>query len=311
MTQRAFVRVPASSANLGAGFDCIAVAIDQWLSVVAWIDDRSSTSTLERLGTIAELQIPNDDDLIVQGFDALCASAGKKRPAGLHIRASSAIPVARGLGSSAAALVGGAVAANLLLDLDKSEQDIVTVCSEHEGHADNVAAAVHGGATLALWPHPRGSYVAPLRVSPALSFAVASPSFITATAEARAVLPETLSHKTATRALALNAALVEGLATGDADLLSEALDDVIHVPFRKKLVKGFDDIVAAAKGAGAFGATLSGSGSSIAAIAPRARAAHVAEAMRAAWRAHDVTASALVSAPTVPGVSGTLQIEPT
>jgi homoserine kinase len=308
MTRRAHVRVPATSANLGAGFDCIAVAVDQWLSIVAWIDDRAPTSTLDRSGTLAELQVATDDDLIVKGFDGACTAAGRPWPRGLHIRATSTIPVARGLGSSAAALVGGAIAANVLLDLELPDSVIVNICATIERHADNVAAAVYGGATLVLWPHlPHGSYVAPLRVSPSLAFAVASPSFSTKTADARALLPGFLSHNVATRAVALSAALVSGLATADGTLLAEALEDVVHVPFRRSLVRGFDDVTRAARAAGAFGATLSGSGSSIVAIAPVARAESVAGSMRDAWIAGGTNAVAFVSASTVPGATGTLQ----
>jgi homoserine kinase len=305
MMARVFARVPGSSANLGAGFDCIAIAVDRWLSISAWIDDRSSTSTLDRSGTLSDLTIPPNDDLIVVGFDAACAAAGSTRPQGLHLRAESAIPVARGLGSSAAAIVAGAVVANALLDLDTSDARLFEICAVCEGHADNVAAALHGGGTLALWPSV--SHVAQFSVASSLALAFAIPAFETTTAAARHVLPSTVDFRTAVTGLSLSAALIHGLTTGDEILLRAALDDVIHVPHRRHLIRDFDEVTAAARSAGAIGATLSGSGSSLVAIARREVAHAVGDAMRDAWTARGVSATAFVSPAAVPGHSVTIQ----
>ncbi len=311
MTTRVFVRVPASSANLGAGFDCVAVAVNRWLSLTAWVDERAQTSTLERQGTLSNIDVRTDDDLIVRGFDLMCAAAGVERPSGLRLRASSEIPVARGLGSSAAGLVAGAMAADTLLALGRGVHDALTACSTYEGHADNVAAALFGGATLVLWPNRADApHVTRLRVAQTLAFAIASPGFPTSTAHARSVLPPSLPYPTVIDAVARSAALVAGLLDGDAALLTAALDDVVHVPYRRSLVRGYDQVTAAARRVGAYGATLSGSGSSIVAVAPRAIASAVAEAMRTAWKEQGVDANAFVSAPTDTGASATLQVEP-
>jgi homoserine kinase/molybdopterin converting factor small subunit len=204
------------------------------------------------------------------------------------VRAGSAIPVARGLGSSAAATVAGAVAANALFGLGLDDRVIAGIAAEIEGHPDNVAPAVFGGATLALSARGENGEarleVRPLVVSTDLALVLAVPDFTVRTTQARALLPSIVPHAIATRAAALGAALVQGLATADDALLRAALDDVLHVPYRRELVRGFDAVVDAARAAGAFGATLSGSGSAITAIAPRALALAVSQAMQSAWR---------------------------
>ena len=142
-----------------------------------------------------------------------------------------------------------------------------------------------------------------LDVHPSLAFVFAIPSFAVETTHARSVLPATIPHATASRAAALGAALVEGLSSSNEGLLAAALDDVLHVPFRRGLVAGYDTVVRVAKRAGAFGATLSGSGSTIVAVTRRARADAVAEAMSDAWRAIGVASETLVNPPLVGGAN--------
>jgi homoserine kinase len=170
-----------------------------------------------------------------------------------------------------------------------------------EGHPDNVAAAIFGGAQLVVPAQTRR--VVPLTVAKGLALVFAMPDFSVETRHARSVLPRELSHGTATRAAGLSAALVHGLATGDGDTLRVALDDVLHVPYRRTLITGFDDVCGAAVGAGAFGATLSGSGSTLVAIAPERQASAVAESMCAAWAQHGVQAEGFVNPSHVGGRS--------
>ncbi len=281
------VRVPASSSNLGAGFDCVGVAVGRWLPAAA----TAAPVTLERAGTLAALAVPADEDWLYRGFAAVCRRAGQPVPPGLVLAADSEIPVARGLGSSAAAAVAGAVAATKLLGLALDAHAVAAVATELEGHPDNVAAATFGGATLVV-PGPDGDIVTPLAVHVSLAFVFAVPDFTVETKHARAVLPATLPHAQAVRAAAKSAALVQGLALGDPRLLAAALDDVLHVPFRRSLVRGYDEVVGAARQAGAYGATLSGSGPTLVALAPLAQATAVGVAMVRAWRECAVAATA-------------------
>jgi len=311
MRDTAVVRVPGSSSNLGAGFDCVGLAVGRWLTVAVAIDfDAGARVVVERSGTLAGLEVAPEEDCITAGFRAACRAVGHPVPRALHIRADSGIPVGRGLGSSGAAVVAGAAAANALLDLGLDERALVGVGSAIEGHPDNVAPAVYGGAVLALASGDERAgdpVVTALPIHPSLHFVIAVPDFAVETKHARSVLPASLPHVTARRAAARAAALVQGLATGSANLLGVGLDDVLHVPFRRALIRGYDAVTHAALRAGAHGATLSGSGSSILAVAPAARAGAVGAAMVAAWGAAGTTATCFTTASPVPGYSAALE----
>ena len=296
--RRAVVRVPASTANLGAGFDCVGAAVDRWLtaSVVLQPEPEQGT-TIQRGGTLAGLDVTPEEDWVVVGVRAACEVAGKRAPRALRIRVSSNIPVARGLGSSAAAVVAGAVAATGVLGFTLTDEQLLEACARVEGHPDNVAAAIHGGAVLVVG----AAQVVPLTVARGLTLVFAVPDFEVTTRDARAVLPRELPHRTAAQAAARGAALVHGLATGEAEVLRVALDDVLHVPYRKSLIHGYDAVRGAAAAAGAFGATLSGSGSTLVAVAPERQAPAVAEAMRRAWEQHGVSADSFVNPSQVDG----------
>jgi len=307
MTAR--VRVPASSSNLGAGFDCIGVAVDRWL--VASVTLGGTGISIRRRGTLSAVRVRADQDLFSRGFRAACASGGTSLSGTggggggggrRTIEAVSDIPVGCGLGSSAAAIVAGAMLADAALELGLSRAKILEIGTTIEGHPDNVAPAIHGGAVLSVHT-PAGLVSSSLRVSPAIELLIAVPPFPNDTKAARAALPHTLPHCDAVVAASRAAALVQGLATGDGALLGAALDDVLHVPFRRARIPGYDAVVAAAQKAGAFGATLSGAGSAILAIAARERSAAVGAAMLAAWRAAGVVAELIRSSHPVPGAN--------
>ena len=304
--RRAVVRVPASTANLGAGFDCVGAAVDRCLtaSVVLQPEPEKGT-TIQRGGTLAGLDVAPEADWVVVGLRAACEVAGRKAPSALRIRVSSNIPVARGLGSSAAAVVAGAVAATGVLGFSLTDEQLLETCARVEGHPDNVAAAIHGGAVLVVG----SARVVPLTVARGLTLVFAVPDFEVTTREARAVLPRELPHRTASQAAARGAALVHGLATGEADVLRIALDDVLHVPFRRSLIDGFDHVCGAAVAAGAFGATLSGSGSTLVAVAPERQAPAVADAMRRAWEQQGVQADSFVNPSQVDGRNLTVHVD--
>ena len=299
------VRVPASSSNLGSGFDCIGVALDRWLEASVTVAAAGDAVVINRGGRLAALTLAAEDDLLTQGFRAACAATGRAQVGAITIDATSEIPVGCGLGSSGAALVAGALLADAALELGLSRERIVAICAEREGHPDNVAPAVYGGAVLTVRaPGPRGRLVsAALTVASGIEIVLAVPPFASDTKAARAALPVALPHGQAVLAASRAAALVQGLATGDGGLLSAALEDVLHVPFRRGRVPAYDAVVAAARAAGAHGATLSGAGSAILAIAPRERAEAVGAAVLAAWRGAGVEAE-LVRCPRPAAGSG-------
>src|SRR5882762_2457288 len=294
------VRAPASSSNLGAGFDCIGVAVDRWL-VASVTSAAGGAISIRRRGRLTAVSVPVDDDLLTRGFRAACAAAGAPL-AGAVIDATSDIPVGCGLGSSAAAIVAGVLLADAALELNLTRQQIVEIATAIEGHPDNVAPAVYGGAVLSVRT-PAGLVSTSLTVASDLELVLAVPPFPSDTKAARAALPKTLPHSDAVLAASRAAALVQGLSTGDGALLGAALDDVLHVPFRRARIPGYDAVVRAAQDAGAFGATLSGAGSAILAIAPRERATAVGAAMIAAWRSAGVDAELIRSEHPVPGAT--------
>jgi homoserine kinase len=305
---RAVVRVPGSTSNLGAGFDCVGLAVDRWVDAEVSVEDGGSAGvapvvTVRRGGELSALDahgVAATDDLLYAGFAAACRARGRPLPARVAFGATSNIPVARGLGSSAAAVVAGARLADLSIGLRMTDDELAATCAGVEGHPDNVAPCVFGGAVLAVptaSPHSAGERAyafAQLVVHESLAFAFAVPDFPLSTKAGRAALPAALPHAVATAAAAKSAALVRGLAAGDGALLAAALDDVLHVPYRRASVRGYDLVERAAVAAGAFGATLSGSGSTMVAIAPAERAVRVAAAMCEAWAAAGVRAEPLV-----------------
>jgi homoserine kinase len=306
MTPAVRVRVPASSSNLGSGFDCVGIAIDRWLTATATVE--GTTISIRRRGTLSTIRVRPDQDLFTRGFRAACAAGGVPS-AGVTIDATSDIPVGCGLGSSAAAIVAGALLADAALELGLSRAQILAIGTTIEGHPDNVAPAIHGGAVLSVH-RPSGVVSSSLQIAPGVELLIAVPPFPNDTKAARAALPHTLPHADAVVAASRAAALVQGLATGDGALLSAALDDVLHVPYRRERIYGYDAVVAGAKDAGAYGATLSGAGSAILAIASRERAADVGTAMLCAWRAEGVTAALIRCTEPVSGATVTAISQP-
>jgi homoserine kinase len=297
------VRVPASTSNLGSGFDAVGMAIDRWLTVGARIHADDSPVVVAREGTLARLSCAHADDLIWRGFVATCAALGRTPPNGVEIFATSDIPVARGLGSSAAAVVAGVLLANAVLDGDLDHAAIIDVAASLEGHPDNVAPSMLGGAVLSVRTSTGGYRSAPIAVHPSLRFVFLVPDFETRTSVARAVLPAMIPYDVAVNAAGRAAALIMGLQTADAAILAPALDDVLHVPFRRSLIRGYDAVTAAAMDAGAIGATLSGSGSAIVAVARRDVAEKVRNAAQDAWRSAGVSAEAFVTAAELRGAT--------
>lgn len=244
----------------------------------------------------------------MQAFVAACRYRECEAPRGVTFEVDSAIPVARGLGSSAAAIVAGVVLASAVLasDLPASaltQREIIDVAARMDGHPDNVAPSVIGGAVLCIQTGPLTYEVAPLRVHPSIRLVFAIPDFEFRTSIARAVLPATLPFATAVDAAARAAALVTGLGTANEQLLRAGLADVLHVPYRRDRVSGYGPVTRAACDAGAVGATLSGSGSAIVAVTTGADPHAVGDAMLAAWRNAGVEARVLISGADVGGLS--------
>lgn len=260
---RVKVMVPATTANLGPGFDCLGLALTLYNTVS--LCPLEAGLKIEIEGEGAHL-IPRDEtNEVVQAAHLLFAHAGLPVP-GLHLRQKNDIPVCSGLGSSAAAVMGGLMAANQLLPKPLSRATVLALATEMEGHPDNVAPALYGGLVLANRDGDR-LLVEALPVAP-LQAVVALPDVELSTAEARAVLPLRVSLFDAAFNAGRTALLVQALIAGDYGKLGVAMQDRIHQRYRMPLIPGMDDAFEAARAAGASGVALSGAGPGVVAFAP-------------------------------------------
>ncbi|MBI2324733.1 MAG: homoserine kinase [Chloroflexi bacterium] len=271
------VRAPATSANLGPGFDSFALA----LPLLAEFEVRPArTWSVEYEGDGDGLPPDANDDLFVVAARAVARTA-KEHLAPQHVFQRTAIPLGRGLGSSAAAIAAGVTAGNALLGEPLDRRTLLRIAAEVEGHPDNVAAALYGGMTVAL-PTAEGPAVFRSAFPRAWRICLLVPKKKLATREARAALPASVPRADAVFNLAHASALVAAILRADGALLSIAMHDRLHEPARARLVPGLDDVVSAARSAGAFGAALSGAGPAVIAVAPARLAARVVAAMEEA-----------------------------
>jgi len=256
------VRVPATSANLGPGFDAVGLALRLHNTLDLW-DAPAPVIEVEGEGAGS---LPRDPShlayraaMAVSQRAGLAAGTGAPRAFG--IRQRNRVPLARGLGSSAAAIVGGAVAANALLGGPLDRQVLLDLATEIEGHPDNVAAALLGGLVVCAGT-PAG--VRAVRLTPPpLPVIAAVPDFTVSTAEARRLLPARIPFDDAVFNVTRTALLVAALSGGRSDLLGDATEDRLHQPYRAALVPGLSEVFAAARRAGANAVTLSGSGPAV------------------------------------------------
>jgi len=270
------VRVPATSANLGPGFDAFGAALSLYDDVVAQVSDDSGVR-VDVHGESSDA-VPRDHRHLVakamlRGFDALGG-----RPRGLDLVCANRIPHGRGLGSSAAAIVAGLSLARALTvggDERLPDADLLQLAASIEGHPDNVAACLHGGVTVA-WSSHGTTQVLSVDPSSTIVPVVCVPSSAVATKKARAMLPESVPHADAATNAARAALLVTAL-TSRPDLLMDATDDVIHQPYRRAAYPRSADLVAKLRSQG-VAAVISGAGPTVLALADATSAASVAGA---------------------------------
>ena len=272
------IRVPATTANLGPGFDCLGLALDWWNTIEV---ETIARGLQVECDCPAGVDIPlNRHNLVVYGIEAVFRLAGQKRPP-LRIHLTTHIPIASGLGSSSAAIVGGLIAGNVLLDNLYSRDELVTLATRIEGHPDNVAPALLGGLMVAAM-HDKQVTVARFPVPRELRCVLFVPNTTLLTKKSRGILPKRIPRADAIYNASRVALWIAALRERRWDWLDVATQDRLHQPYRAKLVPGMYALFDAAKDAGARGAALSGAGPSIIAFAdhqgePVARAmAHAA-----------------------------------
>lgn len=274
------IRVPCSTSNLGAGFDTLGLALDRYLTVE--FEPGDGGLHVLRSGTLSCLDGEDGDDLLTWAFSAVLTGAGADL--GGELRMTSEIPVARGLGASAAALVAGHELGRAVLAFDAAPGEAFRSAALKEGHGDNAAPCAFGGLQ-AVVPGGAGFRVMRLELSSDLGFAYAAPAAGVSTELARAALPKHVDHAVATAGLGRLAALMRGLGTADPELIRVGFEDELHVPHRLPLIPGAVDAIAAGYDAGAWGVTISGSGSGLIAVCAPDDATAVAQAMHIVFAA--------------------------
>lgn len=261
------VKVPASSANLGPGFDSFAIALEKRDRYIAQILDEKNLD-IDVAGEGADEVAKDEKNLVVKaiykGWEFLGLS--KKEYPGLALRALNNLPHGRGLGSSASAIIGGLVLSRSLVvgGADRmSDQDLLTLATEMEGHPDNVAAALFGGAVLS-WSGENYSDAIKLEVSPRISAVAFIPANNVPTSKARKMLPETIPHQDAVKN-SINTALLTQALTNRPDLLLQATEDYLHQRYREPAMPKSFTLMAKLRAAG-VAAFISGAGPTVLAL---------------------------------------------
>ncbi len=252
------LRVPASSANLGPGFDALGLALSPYLECRF---RRADNLTIRATGRDADLISIGEDNLIWQTALTVAQHTGDAMPA-VELEVHNEIPLGKGLGSSAAALTAGVILADVMLELHWKQHRILDEAARIEGHPDNVAACVLGSIVASAIDSSGMTRAVRLEFPPSFEVAVVVPDFPLPTHEARAVLPDSYSKADAVFNVQRSALLIAALATGTISAFPAALEDRLHQPYRQKLVPGLEEILRL-RAPGLLGCCLSGAGPSI------------------------------------------------
>jgi homoserine kinase len=289
MMTTATIRVPATTANLGAGFDCIGAALSLYNDFI-FTPIATETLTIAVQGLEAAKVNTDASNLAYQAFVKLYARIDRSPPV-IQLEIKLGIPLARGLGSSATAIVGGLLGANALAGNPLSPAEIRQLAIEMEGHPDNVVPALIGGCRLAATA-TSGWAIADIPWHDSIVPVVAIPNFELSTAAARSVLPNEYSRADAIFNTAHLGLLIRGLETGNPDWLTAALTDRIHQPYRQQLIPGYTDVEQAVIAAGGYGMVISGAGPTLLALSTVECSEAVATAMTQAWEQHNIQVEA-------------------
>jgi homoserine kinase len=277
------VTVPATTANLGPGFDCIGAALTLYneLKFIREEVNPSQKLVITVTGSESAKVATDESNLVYQAFVKFFQHIQQTPPA-IKIDIKLGVPLARGLGSSATAIVGGLIGANTLAGEVLTPAQIMELAIEMEGHPDNVVPALLGGCRLAA-TSDKGWEICDIPWCKDVIPVVAIPDFELSTSEARQVLPSQVSRGDAIFNTAHLGLLLRGLETGNQNWLRAALQDKLHQPYRKDLINNYEAINAAALSAGAYGMVISGAGPTLLALTNTANSQAVATAMISEW----------------------------
>ncbi|MBM7623858.1 homoserine kinase [Sporohalobacter salinus] len=291
------VKVPATTANLGPGFDILGMALNFYNIIEVKEIDNGLHIEIEGLG--AEELSADKNNLVYQTMNYLFSKADYK-PKGLKIKLINQVPISRGLGSSATIIVGGLVLANILAGTPFSDDQLLNFATEIEGHPDNVAPALLGGVVISVITEDEEIIYKKLEV-PELKTVVGIPDFQLSTTEAREVLPAQVTFNDAIFNCSRIALLVSALISKDYELLATCFEDRLHQSYRQELVPGMNEVIKGAKDAGALAIALSGAGPSIVALTLE-NEVEVGETIVQIFARHGTEANYKITEPTSSGV---------
>lgn len=249
------VKSPATSANLGPGFDILGIALSLYNTYKVELSDELIIENVDE-------KFENKNNSFVLAFDAVCKKLNSDKTCHVIFEKID-IPFCRGLGSSAALISAGAVSANHLLGDKLTKDEIFKICVDFEHHPDNVSPCLHGGLTINMMVDENIAIYKKVNVSNNIYFTVIIPDYEVKTEDARKVLKNEVSLKDSIYNTSHSLMLIKSLELGDFDLLKYACDDKLHVPYRKNLINDYDDIKKQCIDAGAAAFTISGSGSTM------------------------------------------------
>ena len=285
MSNSIVVTVPATTANMGAGFDCLgmALSLENRFEFTAGQGDKTTFTVIS--DTDKPINLP-DDNLLHEAYLRFFQSLNIPAPI-VDIKIIVNVPFSRGLGSSATAIVAGVLGANHFSPKKLSSTELLNLAIEIEGHPDNVVPAMLGNCILSVAGEQKWHLV-PITCNPDIKFIVAIPDFKLSTEEARSVLPSNLSYSDAVFNISHLSLLLKGLETGNTEWLTEALKDKLHQPYRTKLIKGYDRIYDNVINAGGYGMVISGAGPTLLAMSNASVESDVITTMKQTWESFGV-----------------------
>lgn len=273
------IKTPATSANVGVGFDCLGLALQLYNTFYV---EPCNAYTLEGV----EEKYANEENLFIQSYKKACQYLQVKELP-LHIRFEADVPVSRGLGSSATLIVAGITACYAIHGMEIDKETILQIASAIEGHPDNVAPCIYGGLCASYVTEDK-YHTLPLQVHKDIHFTLAVPDFEVSTEKARELLPSSYARKDVVNNIACVLAVSKGMETGEMDKIMLAEKDTIHEPYRKPLIHGFDIFEKAFKQQTQGCVLISGSGSTILGISTKTCDISVFQAKLPSWKFYAV-----------------------
>lgn len=260
-------KIPATSANIGSGFDSVGLALNLYNEIYIYENYNSKKIEFEIFGE-GENEISKKDNMIYSAMKLVFKKLKSKPNKGYIIKCINRIPLSRGLGSSSAAIIGGLLCANFILGNKlKIEKDILNMAVQIEGHPDNVAPAILGGIISGVVKKEEDFKYIKIKPPKNLKAIVSIPDFYLSTEIARNILPKEITRKDAIFNISRAALLTSALFSNRLDLLEIATEDKIHQDYRAKFIPNLNQLFKETKKAGAYSVTISGAGSSILALA--------------------------------------------